>query len=190
MAVVTPSESRQAARLQPQRISPICITRRRRTVRLAVLYLLIIALGTAAAVWAYHHFQPAVFTHPGFEPAAVAGQPQVEERYGYSSLQVDEGYEILLCGVPANDGRTVDFYFTNPASNTIWFRAEVLDETGEVIGSTGVLRQGEYLASLTLSRALTDAETSLTVRIVAYEPESWQSRGSVRLNLTVYQNFT
>ena len=119
----------------------------------------------------------------------MAGEPVVDERYGYSTLTVDEEYAVQLCGVPANDGQTVEWNLTNPADNGVWFRAEVLDEGGETLASTGVLRQGEYLPSVTLSRPLTDRETPVTVRIVAYEPDTWQSRGNVNLNLTIYKDF-
>lgn len=189
MPVMTPPEVQEAAGLRLQKTTSVCTTRRRRMGKLTVLYLLIAALGVALAVWAYFYFQPVVLTHPDFDAAAVSGAPQVEERYGYSTLEVDEEYSILLCGVPANDGQTVEFYLTNPADNGVWFRAEVLNEDGEVIGSTGVLRQGEYLPAITLSEPLTERETPVTVRIVAYEPDTWQSRGNVNLNLTLYLEY-
>ena len=176
------------AALRRQSVRTSCVTRRRRSAKLAVLYLVIIACGVAAAVWSYHHFKPVVLTHPDFDPAAVAGAPEVDERYGYSTLTVEEGYRVQLCGVPANDGQTVWFNLTNPADNEVWFRAEVRDEEGKILASTGVLRQGEYLPSLTLDSPLTQRETPVTIRIVAYEPDGWQSRGNVNLNLTLYLN--
>ena len=114
MPVITPEVQ---ATLRPQSVSEVCVTCRRRTVKLAILYLLIAAFGVAAAVWAYHYFQPAVLTHPDFDAAAVTGAPEVEERYGYSTLQVDENYSVMLCGVPANDGQNVAFYLTNSCSS-------------------------------------------------------------------------
>ena len=181
--------STKPAALPLQKIHTVCRTHRRRTALLALLYVLIAALGVGAAVWAYRHFQPAVFTHPDFDAAAVAGAPQVGEQYGYSTLTVEEDYRIQLCGVPANDGRTVDFHLTNPAGNGVWFRAEVLSEDGEVLAATGVLRPGEHLPPLTLSEPLSGEEVPVTVRIVAYEPDTWRSRGNVNLNLTLYPNF-
>ena len=189
MPAVTTIKTGGGRELELQKTGPVCLTRRRRTAKLAALYLLIAACGVAAAVWAYHYFQPAVFTHPDFDAAASSGAPQVEERYGYSTLQVEEDYRILLCGVPANDGQRVEFYLTNPADNGVWFRAEVLDEAGEVMGSTGVLRQGEYLEAISLDRPLDQRETPVTLRVVAYEPDTWQSRGNVSLSLTLYLNF-
>ena len=179
--------TREAAGLQA--VAHHSATHRRRRTLLTLLYLGIAVLGVALGVWAYHHFQPAPFTHPDFDSAAVAGEPVVDERYGYSTLQVDQEYALRICGVPANDGETVHFCLTNPADNGVWFRAEVLDSQGELLASTGVLRQGEHLPSITLSRPLTQRETPVTVRIVAYEPDTWRSRGNVNLDLTLYLNF-
>ena len=164
-------------------------THGQRRTKHTALYAVLAVLIVASAVAAYFLFKPAQLGHPDFDPAAVSGEPAVDERYGYSTLQVDEEYRVMLCGVPANDGQTVEWNLTNPADNGVWFRAEVLDEGGETLASTGVLRQGEYLPSVTLSRPLTDRETPVTVRIVAYEPDTWQSRGNVNLNLTVYKDF-
>ena len=189
MAISAPHKSAETTGLQLQKVSPVCRTRRKRMVKIGMLYLLIVAAGVLAAVWAYGHFQPAALTHPDFEKAALTGTPQVEERYGYSTLQVDETYLVRLCGVPANDGQSVDFYFTNPPESGVWFRAEVLDQDGQVLASTGVLRPGEYLPTVTLREKLTQRETPVTVRIVAYEPDTWQSRGNVNLKLTLYSEY-
>lgn len=189
VAVTTPQETGQELELQLQKVSRTCRTRRKRAWKIGILYVLIVAAGVLAAVWAYHHFQPVALTHPDFEAAAMSGTPRVEERYGYSTLAVDETYQVRLCGVPANDGQSVDFYFTNPPESGVWFRAEVLDADGEVLAATGVLRPGEYLPTVTLSRPLTQQETPVTVHIVAYEPDTWQSRGNVNLNLTLYLEY-
>ena len=187
MATPTPLKPLESVELRLQDVRPTSRTRRRRTGKLILLYLLIIAAGVTAAVWAYVHFQPAVLTHPDVDAAAVSGTPEVAPEYGYSTLTVEEDYQVLLCGVPANDGQTVDFYLTNPQDNGVWFRAEVLDADGNLLASTGVLRPGEYLPSITLSDPLTERETAVTVRIVAYEPDTWRSRGNVNLNLSLYQ---
>lgn len=189
MAIPTPLKPVDTTGLRLQDVRAASRTRRRRTGKLVLLYLLIVAIGVAAAVWAYHYFQPTVLTHPDFDTSAVSGAPEVAPEYGYSTLTVDEGYSVLLCGVPANDSETVDLYLTNPEDNTVWFRAEVLDADGAVLASTGVLRPGEYLPSVTLEEPLTERETAVTVRIVAYEPDTWRSRGNVNLNLTLYKDF-
>ena len=183
MTISTPVK---AAELRLQNVRRTSRTRRKRAVKFGLLYLLIAAVGVLTALWAYGRFQPAALTHPDWEAAALTGAPQVDERYGYSTLTVEEDYRIQLCGVPANDGRNVDFYITNPADNGVWFRAEVLDGDGQMLASTGVLRPGEYLPTVALKQTLTQRETPVTVRIVAYAPGTWQSRGNVNLNLTLY----
>ena len=164
-------------------------THGKRRLKHTALYAALAVLIVASAVAAYFLFKPAQLGHPDFDPAAVSGEPAVDERYGYSTLQVDEEYRVMLCGVPANDGETVRFCLTNPADNGVWFRAEVLDSQGELLASTGVLRQGEHLPTIALPQPLSDRETPITVRIVAYEPDIWQSRGNVNLNLTIYKDF-
>lgn len=190
MSYSSSAHARSATVPRLQSAGGACMTRRRRTAKLAALYAAIVLLGTVAALVSYKAFRPTALTHPDFEEAAVVGAPQVDERYGYSTLQVAEGYDVMLCGVPANDGQTVELNLTNPSSNTVWFRAEVLDDEGDVIAETGVLRQGEYLPSVTLAEPLAERETAVTVRVVAYEPDTWQSRGNVNLNLTLYLDFS
>ena len=190
MPISAAPETRTAG-AKTQNVSARQVTRRRRLAKLAALYLLIAAVGAGAAIWAYNYFQPVTLTHPDFDAAAVSGEPDVDsERYGYSTLQVDEGYAVALCGVPANDGQNIEFCLTNPSDNGVWLRAEVLDEEGNILGSTGVLRMGEYLPSIALSEPLTQQETPVTIRIIAYEPDTWRSRGNVNLNLTIYLNFS
>ena len=164
-------------------------THGQRRTKHTALYAVLAVLIVASAVAAYFLFKPAQLGHPDFDPAAVSGEPAVDERYGYSTLQVDEEYRVMLCGVPANDGQTLELYLTNPADNGVWFRAELLDQAGEVLYATGVLRQGQHLPTIALPPPLSDRETPITVRIVAYEPDTWQSRGNVNLNLTIYKDF-
>ena len=191
MAVMTSAtELREERKLQLQKTRSTCLTRRRRLWKIGGVYGLIAVLGILAAFWAYRYFQPMALTHPDFEPAAQTGVPQVEAQYGYSTLTVDETYQVRLCGVPANDGQNVDFYLTNPEESGVWFRAEILDEGGEIIASTGVLRPGEYLKTISLNQPLTAHETPVTVRSVAYEPDTWQSRGNINLNMTLYLDET
>ena len=189
MAVMI-SKAKEALELELQKIPHTCQTRKRRLRSIGLVYLCILMVGILAAVWSYYHFQPTALTHPDFDPNAVTGTPQVDEKYGYSTLTLEDSYLVCLCGVPANDGQTVEFYLTNPAESQVWFRAEILDEQGNQIGSTGVLRPGEYLPSITLTRPLTQRETPVTVRIVAYEPDTWQSRGNVNLNMTLYLEYS
>lgn len=168
----------------------VCRTAQRIHRSRALFTLFILVLGLAAAGFSWHFCKPAAFVHPDFEEHAVAGTPTVDaEKFGFIPLEVGAGYQVLLCALPANDGQTVDFNFTNLADNSVWLRAEVRDKQGELLCSTGVLKQGEYLPSLTLNAPLAQRETPVTVRIIAYEPNKWTSRGNVNLDLVLYKDY-
>lgn len=190
MSASTLAQAPQTGAARPQNISARCVTARARTRRAALVCLALLALAAAAIAAAWLVFRPGVFRRPDFEPAAVAGEPQVDERYGYSTLQVDQEYILRVCGMPANDGRTVEFQLTNPAESGVWFRAELLDGEGTLLASTGVLRPGEHLPALELAEPLTEEQTVVNLRVVGYEPHTWRSRGNVNLSLTLLRNFS
>lgn len=171
--------------------SQTCRTFQRRQRRQILLYAAVVVLGLIVWVAAWTLAKPAAFHHPAFEREAVSGTPTVDAgKFGYTPLQVEEGYTVLLCAVPANDGQNIQLNLTNPADNTVWLRAEVLNQDGERLEETGVLKQGQYLQTLHLSQPLQERETPVSVHIIAYEPDRWTSRGNVTLNLTIYQGYS
>ena len=165
-----------------------CLTAMRRNIRRTILYILALIICIAAVAFAYFHFHPAMFSHPDFESAALSGTPQVEKEYGYSLLSVQEGYSISICGAPAVNENEVFFNITNPSDNSVWIRMEVLNANGEVIGSSGVLKQGQYLPSIELKEELEAGTSDISVRIIGYEPNTWQSRGNVNLQMVLGVN--
>ena len=62
----------------------------------------------------------------------------------------------------------------------MWLKARILDGSGAVLGETGLLRPGEYVRAAALNTV--PAQTvPVTVKIMAYEPETYYSAGSVLL---------
>ena len=121
------------------------------------------------------------FTPPVFDPAAIAGTPDVPENLGYSPLEVEQGYQAYICGKLFADVNNVDVYFTSPETNTVWFLLRVTDEKGNILGETGIIRPGEYVKSLTLKTA-PDKESNIKLKIIAFQPETYTSMGTVGLN--------
>lgn len=121
------------------------------------------------------------FTPPKFDPTAIAGTPDVPESLGYSPLEVERGYKAYVCGKLLANGSNVDVYFTSPETNAVWLLLRVTDETGTVLGETGIIRPGEYVKTLTLNTA-PDKEKSVKLKIIAYRPETYTSMGMVGLN--------
>lgn len=124
------------------------------------------------------------FQPPPFEAAAVSGTPEVPEELGYSPVQAKDAFTAYLCGKPlAEDGRAA-VYFTSPADNTAWLKLRVMDDAGEVLGETGLLRPGEYVRDMKVEPVPEDG-AAVTLKIMAYEPETYYSLGAVSLNTTL-----
>ena len=127
----------------------------------------------------------AEFTQPPFEPAAVAGVPEVPESLGYiSPYQEGMGYRFSVCGNVVMEGNTATVYLTNPAENKVWLKLRVLDESNNILGETGLIRPGEYVKDVELTENLT-AGTKIKLKIMGYEPETYFSAGSATLNTAI-----
>lgn len=165
--------------------------------RTLIASILVFAVCVAAIVLVYNRLDFTAkadtkdYKLPDAETNVLEGEPQFEdpERYAYSEVTVAEGYVIKLCGLAANDGQTVKFNFTNPSTNTIRYRSEIYNQNNELIGSMGIIEPGQYCPSITLNSPLTDRETPVTVKIIAYDEEDGTSRGNVNLNLTLYLRY-
>ena len=127
----------------------------------------------------------AEFSPPPFDSAAVQGTPDVPEELGYiSPYQEGMGYCFSVCGNVLTDDNTAAVYLTNPAENKVWLKLRVLDESGNTIGETGLIRPGEYVKDVTLAEKL-PAGAKIKLKIMGYEPETYHSAGSATLNTTV-----
>ena len=124
----------------------------------------------------------AEFTPPPFAENAVSGTPEVPEALGYSSpYKEGMSYRFSVCGNVTAEGKNAVVYLTNPAENTVWIKLRVLDESGETLGETGLIRPGEYLRCVTLS-TVPPPGAKIKLKIMGYEPETYQSAGSATLN--------
>lgn len=121
------------------------------------------------------------FTPPPFDQSALSGFPEVPENLGFSPLDIEQGFTAYLCGnLTAKDG-TVPVYFTSPDSNTVLIRLQLLDEQKNLLAETGLLKPGEYIENLTLSEH-PDNAIPVTLKIIAYRPETYHSMGTAGLN--------
>lgn len=93
-------------------------------------------------------------------------------------------YRFSVCGNVMTEGNEAVVYLTNPAENEVWMKLRVLDENGNVLGETGLIKPGEYVKSVALN-TLPDAGTKISLKIMGYEPETYRSAGSVTLNTAI-----
>ena len=123
------------------------------------------------------------FTPPPFEPAAQSGQPTVPQDAGYGELDA-RAFRFSAAGeLLALDGE-VEVWLTNPAENTVWLKVRILDEAGNILGESGLLRPGEYVRAVRLEQ-IPKQPTPVSLRIMAYEPETYYSAGSAVLKTTL-----
>ncbi len=122
------------------------------------------------------------FVPPEFDSEAIAGTPDAPKELGWSELHHDKmSFRVGLCGnVVLNDG-TADVYFSSAENNEVWLKLRVLDENGNILCETGLIKPNEYIKSIRLDTALPDG-SKIRLKIMAYEPETYYSAGSVVLN--------
>lgn len=135
------------------------------------------ALAMAAAL--LHHPQAAAsYTPPPFDPAAVTGTPAAPEGYGTVDAPA---YTVALCGAPAVQEGAAQLWFTNPGQNTVWLKVRIYTPDGILLGESGLLKPGQYVQAVALS-PVPDAGTSIVLKVMAYEPDTYHSAGAVTLN--------
>ena len=86
--------------------------------------------------------------------------------------------------MPTVDGQNLTVYFTNTEGNEKNLKLRVLDTEGNILGETGLIKPGEYVKNVTLTKTLAAGE-KIKLKIMGYEPETYESAGSVSLNVTV-----
>lgn len=145
---------------------------------LAAVTGMIIALVTGG-----NHIKQAEFTPPPFDAAAQTGVPVVPDSLGFGEIDA-KAYKFSVCGAVQLKNGQADIYFTNPEGNTVWLKLRVLDESGNALGETGLIRPGEYVKSVTID-ASTVNDAAIRLKVMAYEPDTYYSAGSVTLKTTI-----
>lgn len=116
------------------------------------------------------------FVPPEFDSAAVAGTPEVGLPQMYGTLALNEDIAVSLYSAPIVEGDRAQVFFTSAKANTAWVRLRIMDETGAVLGETGLLKPGEYVEYITLAAA--PERNRAIAKILTYEPETYYSAGS------------
>lgn len=132
--------------------------------------------------------QAVPFTPPPFEQAAQKGIPQVPQALGWSELDA-RVFRVGICGVVQVTAGKADLWLTNPEDNDVWLKLRILDDKNRILGETGLLRPGEYLQAVVFSAEPSPGDV-LQLKIMAYEPETYYSAGSVVLNTTAAEGGT
>lgn len=124
------------------------------------------------------------FVAPDFDPAAVSGTPQPDAALQFAWLQIGDDIRAGLCGCPIYSDEGVKLYFASDPANTAWLLVKILDENGNEIGSSGLIRPGEYVSYVPLDKPLSGT-VNATLRILSYEPNTYYSLGSASATLQI-----
>lgn len=149
---------------------------------MAAICLLCLAMMAVALVYTQTQ-APREFTPPPFEEMAVAGTPDVPEELGWQELDA-QVFRVSVCGAVMLEGSNADVWLTNPEDNTVWLKLRILDADGAVLGETGLIRPGEYVQSVTFDMVPAPG-TMISMKVMAYEPDTYHSGGAVTLNTTI-----
>ena len=143
-----------------------------------IFIVLIIVIGCVAS----KQSEPEVsdFVAPTFEQTAVVGTPiEVDSSLNYQTFSVEDKMVIGMCGnLTLEEDNTVDIYFTSDATNPFWAKVRLLDEDGNILGESGLIRAGEYVPSVTLTNPPRKS-AMVIAKILTYEEETYYSKGSV-----------
>ena len=103
---------------------------------------------------------------------------------GTEIYQDGMAFKCSICGNVIASGGAADVYFTNSSEQEVWLKLRVLDEDGNIIGETGLIKPGEYVKSVSIDKDISDG-SSIKLKIMAYEPETYYSAGAVTLNTKI-----
>ncbi len=126
----------------------------------------------------------AAFTPPPFEKAAQSGMPDVADESWTKIYRDGMNFSAHICGKVTLNGSAADVFFTNDDSNKVWLKLRILDQEDNILAETGLLKPNEYIRAVTFDTVPENGAT-IKIKIMAYEPDTYYSAGTVTLNTTV-----
>ena len=123
------------------------------------------------------------FTPPPFDAEARIGTPEVPQECGWSELDA-KAFRVSVSGALTVSEDSVDVWLTNPAENTVWLKLRLCTPDGSILGETGLICPGEYVQQVTLGDP-PEEEMPVVLKIMAYQPDTYYSEGSVSLKTTI-----
>ena len=124
------------------------------------------------------------FKPPSHDSNAKKGTPEVSEDYLYGTATTQFDYIIqMAANLYQQKNGDVYIYFTNPVSNSVLLRLEIIDTaTDKVLYKTGYISPGEYIESVNNS-SVDNEQYDVIVKVYAYADEDFTSAGTTELLL-------
>lgn len=126
------------------------------------------------------------FTPPDVDPTAQVGVPTPPETMSYSGIEAQQAFKFYVAGTmfQQQDG-SVLVYFTNPEDSGVNLLCEILDKDGTVLYTSGLIESGHYIEKLTPVKKLKNEAIPIDMKVYAYEPETYYSKGVITLGNTL-----
>ena len=126
----------------------------------------------------------AEFTPPPFDKTAQSSIAAVENESWTRIFKDGMSFSAHVCGKIVLNENTADIYFTNDDGNEVWLKLRILDENGNILAETGLIKPNEYIKTVTFD-TVPEKGTAVKLKIMAYEPDTYYSAGAVTLNTVV-----
>lgn len=123
------------------------------------------------------------FVPPEFDSTAQIGIPIVPDGLGWTQLNA-QAFSFGICGKFVVTDDRADVWLYNSAENTVWMKLRVMDENGDLLGETGLIKPDECVRSVSLTTIPADG-TAVVLKIMTYEPDTYYSAGVAELNTIV-----
>ena len=93
-------------------------------------------------------------------------------------------FSAHICGKVTLNESEANVFFTNDDGNKVWLKLRILDQEDNILAETGLLKPNEYIRAVTFYTVPENGAT-IKIKIMAYEPDTYYSAGTVTLNTTV-----
>lgn len=156
-----------------------------------LLLLLLLLLLAAAAAW---YFTRPVETDggPNFAPNASVGalpgrtREEIEAMLSQKITENTVAYTVNASPVFENGAAKGNLMLESPANNINYIEFVIsLDETGEVLYQSGLLKPNQYITEDYLLVDLDKGSYPCTVDITLYDPETLEAKGMTQAGITV-----
>lgn len=159
---------------------------RQKRIAFLLLILMSISLGILFTCY-YKYIYQHQFTPPAFSEHSCKIDSEPDKNfYGYQVIKT-ENFQVGICGqVILTESMNAQIYFTNVEENSVWLRLLILDMENNTVGDSGVIKPGERVKTVELVNDVNIGD-EITLRILAYEPSTYYSEGSLNLKTQIYK---
>jgi len=156
-----------------------------------IFFIIILGLSLllcAAGAYYYFYVYSKKYNPPPVETASVEGTPEItNDAWGYSPFGIDPEFRLKVCGEPEIDGENINIYLTSMETNKVIMRCVLVseDESEKVLAESGTIKPGTYLKSIKLKEDLEPGNYGAILKVVAYDPETYFSKGTANLKISL-----